>query len=338
MYITLRDQLKHFFYRKPLIWKTLEFFQGLQYWWEYHYYYKWQWAPKSSSIREINLEFYSACNLRCSFCGLDHNKTKEQISPEVLKRLLSTLSNDPHFRKVQVLNLYNGGETLLHPKRLEMLEIIAQHKHDANAQGKHFPEVWMVTNGMLLREKMAKSILELQVIDHMRFSLDGGTPEKYETIRVNGKWPVFYQNLKAFCQLNREMGHHTKVSSITIVEDEYPLNTSWMHPEFKELLDLMDHKELRRAHNWAGDIEELDHTLHKPHKIGCGMLMHQLVVLPNGDVTVCCNDLNSKGVVGNMMQEPLIDIAQGKERRRYLDALLQGRKQELSLCAECETF
>ncbi|MCB0738821.1 MAG: radical SAM protein [Bacteroidetes bacterium] len=337
MYIALRDQLKHYFYKKPFIWKGLETLQGLQYWWEYQYYYNWKLAPNKSSIREVNVEFSSACNLRCQFCGLDHEKPKTLMSVELLQNLLDTLLNDPHFSKVQVLNLYNGGETLLHPKRLELFELIAEYKKRAQREKKHFPEIWMVTNGMLLREKLSAQLLEMDVLDHLRLSLDGGTPERFEELRVNAKWKVFNQNVKTFCELNNKRQRKVKVSSITIVDDDKPLNTSWMHPEFLELLDLMDHKELRRAHNWAGDIEA-GLVKEKNHKMGCGMLMHQMVLLPNGDVTVCCNDLNSKGVVGNLNKQSLLDVCNGEERRKYLYLLLKNRKKELPLCAECETF
>ncbi len=68
------------------------------------------------------------------------------------------------------------------------------------------------------------------------------------------------------------------------------------------------------------------------------MVMHQMVILPNGDVTMCCNDLNSKGVVGNVKEEPLGGIYASKERREYIDKLMKGKRSELELCKGCQSF
>ena len=68
------------------------------------------------------------------------------------------------------------------------------------------------------------------------------------------------------------------------------------------------------------------------------MAMHQMVVLPNGDVTMCCNDLNSKGVVGNIKDKALSEIYNSKERREYIDKLMWGKRNQLDLCKGCQSF
>lgn len=63
-----------------------------------------------------------------------------------------------------------------------------------------------------------------------------------------------------------------------------------------------------------------------------------MVLLPNGDITICCNDLNSKAVIGNITQTDFLDIYNGKTRREYLKLHLQGKKNEIEFCKGCETF
>ena len=86
------------------------------------------------------------------------------------------------------------------------------------------------------------------------------------------------------------------------------------------------------------EIDELKNKKRKRGKTGCSLLMHQLVLLPNGDVTVCCADLNSKGVIGNIIQEPLFDIYRKPERLLMLRRFMENRKQDIALCKDCETF
>lgn len=337
MYVSIRRNLKQWFYHTPVIWKFIETLQGIAYVLDFYYYYKLPGHQRRLSLREINIEFASQCNLRCKFCSLDHFKPREVISKETLAQFLQQLLEDDRFRKVEVINLHNGGEILLHPKRIEMLEVLKEYKHRAQQQNKKFPEIRMLTNAMLLRENLSAQIIALDVIDVIGVSFDGGTPELFEEMRTNAVWDKFYENIRAFHRLNQEAGHRTKMYAITCIPHDKPLNIHWMHPEFKALYQLLDWYELRRLHNWAGEVSGLNFR-QKKHKIGCSMLMKQLVLLPNGDVTVCCSDLNSKGVIGNIMEKDVVSIYKSRERMQYLDLLLRGRKSELALCSNCETF
>ena len=337
---SLRERLKKRYYEHPVVWPLLKKAQELNYQAEYQFYYR---LPKNGnrcSIREINLEFSSACNLRCKFCALDHDKPKQTMSPLVLRRFLDQFLEDTRFHSVQKFQLYNGGETLLHPKRLDLLRIIKEYRERALAAGLPFPKVSLLTNGMLLREKLAKTIVDEGLVDEVGFSLDGGTPADFEDLRVNAKWKPFYDNVRFFTDCARKSERPIRVYGITIVPEPRPLDYSWMHPEFKEIANSFDHHELRRLHDWGGEVAlESDNAAIKnlKHK-GCELLMHQMVLLPNGDVTVCCNDLNSKGVVGNILDNSLWEVYRSQERRRYLDLLNQGRKAELDLCKDCQTF
>lgn len=109
-----------------------------------------------------------------------------------------------------------------------------------------------------------------------------------------------------------------------------------MHPEFKEILEKANSYELRRLHNWAGEVAVESKA--KTHKIGCTLLMKQMVLLPNGDITVCCSDLNSRGVIGNLNQSTLHEIYTAPKRLNWLQLMFQNKKYEIDLCKDCETF
>ena len=97
-----------------------------------------------------------------------------------------------------------------------------------------------------------------------------------------------------------------------------------MEKDFKEITELLDSVEYRRLHDWGGQVDIGEKTL--VNKKGCAMLIRQMVILPNGDVSVCCNDLNSEGVVGNIHKEDLYEIYKGKDRMNYVRLLQEGRK------------
>ncbi|MCK4669640.1 MAG: radical SAM protein [Nanoarchaeota archaeon] len=288
-----------------------------------------------SGIKEINLEFVSFCNLRCKWCTLDHSKKKEIMSEGLLHKFLNNLISDNRFRKVEFLYLWNGGEILLHPNLIGMLKIIKEYKEIAHNKRVYFPKIVLLTNGVLLDKKIARDILNLNVIDVMRFSIDGGSRETFEEIRRGAKWDMIFKNISNF----QEMSHgRTKTDIICIIDYEKKLNTSWMSEEFRNLLNLVDTYELRYPHDFNGEqkLDISDKFRKMRYKYyGCYFLMHSLVILPNGDVTVCCADLNSKGVVGNLSEQDLYSIYRSPIRKKMIRCLLTGQKDKIPLCKNC---
>lgn len=331
----LQRKLKSFAADKPLLWKAIKKGQEWKYDFQYYKYYG-KHSTVDASIQELNLEFSSSCNLRCKFCALDHLKPKSYMKQEVLDAVFNCLLNDSRFHRVKTINLYNGGETLMHPKRLELFNRIKYFQILFKAVGRPFPKIVLLTNGMLLREKLAKELLQIGVVNEVGFSLDGGSPEAFENLRVNAKWEKFQENVTQFVKLKNELQPDCKTFGISIVENPNPLNDSWMHPEFRKITQLLDSVEYRRLHDWGGQVDIGESQL--INKKGCDMLMRQMVILPNGDVGVCCNDLNGEGVVGNVLKDSLYDIYKGQERLRYVQLLHEGRKDELELCKNCVSF
>jgi len=321
---------------KPFV----KFIQGASFVLDYWLFYKFKLIRKRSSIREINIEFVSYCNLRCVLCSLDHDKPKVRMSADILKRFFDNLLNDSRFHSVKTIHLYNAGEVLLHPKLKEMLDIIKQSKELARKKNIPFPQISLLTNAILLDEKKSKLLIESNIIDYIRFSMDGGNKEKFEQMRMRAEWDVFIKNIKTFCELNKNSDRPIPTGIITLVEYHHKLNTKWMSEEFKELLNMVDGYELRYAHNWGGDveIEELKNQAKTSYKIGCSLLMRTLVLLPNGDVTVCCADLNSKGVIGNITKEDLFAIYNKPQRLGMIHKFMKNKKHEIDLCKDCETF
>lgn len=340
MLIATRDFFVRNLKKGTFLWKTLEFFQGILYAKNYLFYYKWK-LYKSSTTREVNIEFVSYCNLRCSFCSLDHIKPKERITSEILKKFLDNLVNDIRFRKVEVMHLHNGGETLLHPNTEELFNIIKQYKELAKKKKRRFPTVNLLTNGTPLTEKKTFEIINSGAINIMRFSMDGGSPQRFEEMRVGAKWDLFYKNIKFFCDENKRNKSKIKTHIISVIDPSNPLKTTWMDKKFIEVLNMVDSYELRHPHSWAGEIDiegDSSNSMHKPHKIGCGLLMHQLVLLPSGNINVCCTDLNAKGVVGNIKENSLFDIYNSPKRRKWIKLMYQRKKSQIELCKNCETF
>ena len=119
--------------------------------------------------------------------------------------------------------------------RLEMLAVLNKYKDLAKQQNKHFPEIHMLTNLVLLREKLAEQIIELDVVDLLGISFDGGNPETFEEMRINAKWNIFYENAKAFDRIRKEKKSTVKMSAISCIPANKTRSLDWMHPQFQEI-------------------------------------------------------------------------------------------------------
>lgn len=282
------------------------------------------------TIKWINFEFCSYCNLKCKWCILDHSKEKVVMKPECLEKVLQEIIENKKF-KIETIDLHNAGETLLHPQLDLMLNIIAEKRK----LFKYEIKVNLLSNGVPLNEEITNIILNSNALDFIRFSVDGGTRENYEEIRKGVKWEVIENKLKYFIKKNNEHSKKIKTGIICIIPPEKEYSFEWMSAEFRQLLELFDHIELRYPHNWDGSKElGLNNKNNVVKEKICKFLLKNLVVLPNGDVTVCCADLNSRGVIGNVYNNTLEEIYFSKKRIKMLKNYI-GNKDRIDLCRNC---
>jgi radical SAM protein with 4Fe4S-binding SPASM domain len=78
-------------------------------------------------------------------------------------------------------------------------------------------------------------------------------------------------------------------------------------------------------------------TVAAEHQV-CKFLLRELVLLPDGRVTVCCADLNARGVIGNLGESSLRDIFNSEGRASMIDAFRQGKKASIPLCKDCAGY
>ena len=288
-------------------------------------------------ITLINLEFNSSCNLRCRWCALDHARKRQVMAPQTLAKVLDDLRH-PVFSGLRRLDLHNGGETLLHPDLPAMLAVLAARKPLLPPGA----VVGLLTNAMLLSPRVSAAIVAGRAVDQMRFSLDGGTPALYESIRRGARWPVVRRNIAAFCAANAAAGRPMATEAICLIEPQgLP---GGFDPDFADLLSRLDKVSPRHPHNWDGSVElgvddasYRDIARDRPGEV-CFLLERNLVVLPDGRVTACCNDLNARGVIGSVLETPLAELATGPVRRAMREAFRNEGPRGVPLCRRCSGF
>ena len=125
--------------------------------------------------------------------------------------------------------------------------------------------------------------------------------------------------------------------------------------------DLRLHKNSQRIADYCNEHMELKEkvtiVLRKPHEIltsrggdapnrtempsyadaKCVLPFKQMIVRPDGKVSLCCNDPYGKCTLGDLNMESLTDVWYGKAFEEVRTRILKGRG-ELSHCSHCDTF
>ena len=257
------------------------------------------------TLQWMNVELSSVCNLRCKWCILDHKKKPEYLPISLLD---SILWQAVKIGTLERIDFHNGGETLLHPEIIQILKILAM-RHYREANGWHI-KLALLTNGMVLTNEIIN--LLPSAVDEVRVSVDGGSPEAFEEIRRGANWRTVSSNIekiKKKCE-----GTNTKLGIICIVPaDKEPIQ-EWMTPEFRRVLSLADFVDIRNMHHWDGSIAGAEPDKKKPEQV-CKFLESNLVVMASGKVSICCADLNGRGIIGDARETPLQDIFNRKSER-----------------------
>lgn len=341
-YTEFRDKVNRKLGKAHGLRPVLEFAQGLDFGRRYVQHRILGKDQSRAATRELYVEWVNYCNLRCKFCALDHLQVKERMSMEVWTRILYEVTIDKRFEGLEYIHLHNGGETLLHPQSVEMLELLDSYYLRSRAEGKHFPKVELLTNALPITPKKQEAILNCKAIKSIGFSMDGGSPEAYEAIRVRAKWDKFKEILESMAAANAQLEEPKHLYIISVLPDKKSMEAAEQHEDFRALLNTVDSYELRLAHDWGGQVEvngEMQSSKRaKPWKWGCSMMMDQLVLLPNGDVSICCNDLNGKGTMANIMADGLYGAYASPKRREWLDQMARNQSQQIELCKDCERF
>ena len=286
-------------------------------------------------VGAMQIEFTSCCNLRCRMCpnSIDTDmRGRGYMDVDLFKKkIIDYIVDNPQYY-FDLINLWQGGEALLHPRFGELMEIIGKAKKDT----KNFPRVNFLTNGMLLDRQMAQIILDSGAVDEFDFSIDWGNKEEFENARRGAKWETVLENAKNLVNMNNEREKKVTTGIFSIISLDRHKNFS---PEFLDIVQKIDYFHPRPAHDWDGnynlELVNKSSCNNAPKKGLCGRIENTLAILWNGLVVPCCNDLTGRGIIGDLNKETLFEIFNGRTRMLYIDLMRKGQRQRIELCKNC---
>ncbi|MDD3151218.1 MAG: SPASM domain-containing protein, partial [Candidatus Gastranaerophilales bacterium] len=107
------------------------------------------------------------------------------------------------------------------------------------------------------------------------------------------------------------------------------------HPEYQDKVVIDMRKKNEILSSRGGQANNRKNIYHLKSK--CVLPFIQVIIRPDGKLSLCCNDALGDMTLGDLTKENLIDIWRGKKYTGIRKALLESR-QNIDLCKNCDSI
>lgn len=160
-------------------------------------------GPSRGRDLSVFMDQNNRCNLRCKMCGFSDPRVSAVRKYDMPRRLFDRIATQI-FPKTNFLVLSILTEPFMTRDFPDRLQRVREFE---------VPYSEIITNGTLLDETSIRKILEAEIMC-LTFSIDGGTKETYEAIRVGARFQSVMFNLSLFQSMRRNRG--TRLTALRI--------------------------------------------------------------------------------------------------------------------------
>jgi len=224
---------------------------------------------------------------------------------------------------IPTVRLQFFGEPLLHPRLVEMIN----YAKDNGVECVNFN-----TNVSLLNEKIAREILNTK-LDQIQFSLDANTEKTFDLVRSEGFFNQVINNIETFFRLKSSL---KKDSPHTV------LKATATKDNLAELPDMVN-----RWGNLFDEIQIAPMTIYEGLDFSfedkkqflkdiCMEPFQKLVIFWNGDVSVCCYDINGYLKIGSVLEQSLLKLWRNPAINKLRTKMKNRQYDDIACCKDCE--
>lgn len=289
----------------------------------------------------LNLEVTTRCNLACTFC------TQPSLAPEQLVdmpwELYTRVIDEGARYQTPAANLNGLGEPML----LKDLS-----RRIAYAKERGFLDVMFHTNGTIMTEALARSLIE-SGLDRIIFSVDSPDKETYEAMRIRSNWDRVVAHVRCFAKVREQLKSPGPIIRTTmVVTDKTVHQVGDFVNLWKPVADQITLQDLTwrtkglEKGTWTNqehsaipvDMEQVrEEAIQKKISFVCPYLYQSTYTFGNGDVIPCSNPNARKDLVmGNLENSTLREVWHGKSYQDLRHLHASGRWYEHPVCRSCE--
>lgn len=265
------------------------------------------------------------CNLECYFCP--RKTSRRGVGYIDFKLYKKIIDESAKFGKRMMLGLQKDGEPLLHPS---ISKLIKYAKDNSVAHVVH-----LATNALALNEEMAIGILR-SGLDDLLISIDAAKGETYKKIKGRDNLRQVEENVNHFLQLKNKINSRKPFVRVKLIKTTD--NIEEVELFRKKWQGLVDGIEITDLFQW-GDAENIDIGFtNSLSRYPCLFPWYWPAINWNGDVSICCYDFNSEGIIGNLYEDSLSNIWRNSKLRHIRSAHLDRKYERIPFCAKCKSW
>lgn len=273
---------------------------------------------------KILIEPTSFCNASCSTCPQVYlTRPRGIMDMELYKSIVSQVSN----MGIETITLTGFGEPLLDKTFIKKVGVA----RDFNVN------VFFFTNAILLSERLSRGLLQFPNLLQINLSVGGSNFEEYCQERMYSNKKVnrkAMSNIKYLCNLKRKIPSRTVVNIQPVYPSEDVLKSLKIRRHWKRLGP--DSVDGNIRHSFAN--EKMGVTPGHYSYVACKQLWDALMVLWDGRVAMCCEDVNGSYIIGDLKSEKLEDIIAGSKLSHLRKLHLEGKRSRIKSCRNCDIF
>ena len=242
----------------------------------------------------VLIEPVSLCNLRCIMCfQVDKSfSSNKAINGFMDISLFKDVVEQVKENSCNAITLASRGEPTLHKEFDKISKIIEDSK---------ILDCKLNTNATVMNEKKINEILSAN-FSEVVFSVDAGTKETYESIRVKGKWERVLKNIELFNQIRSNK--YPKVQTVTRIAGVKVNNRQDINQMTNFWEKLVDEVSIKEASPRWDSYNNKINKITEP----CMNLWTRTYVWYDGEVNPCDFDYKSNLSVGNVKEDSLKEI------------------------------
>jgi len=262
------------------------------------------------------------CNLQCPSCYV--HGTNNSGNSRILKGHMSIENASKICKEIKNTGIYISPVLWSEPLLIENLcdYLVLIKKFGLN--------VFINSNGLILTEKIAKKFVSIP-IDSIFISIDATTSETLKKIRGIDKLKKIHDSVFSLLQERNKL--LSPRIGVSFVESKF--NSHERADFISYWLQYVDVVRVNDVYENNIILKCLD----IPQKrIPCGALYDTMAINHRGDVPICCLDSFNKTNMGNVLQESVKTIWQGKKFEAIRRLHETGQFEKIPLCAHCNVW
>ena len=285
--------------------------------------------------RYIDIELTNSCNFKCLMCPTGNLSQKRKtgfMSDDVFERVLEEIK---HYKTP--LRFIRWGEPTLHPSLINYI----QKSTDVGIL------THINTNGSILDDQYIKNIINAG-LSSIKFSFQGVDKKSYYEMRRADFYHELIDTIERFVYIRgEEENPFIQVSTSVTYEDKDTIRSFR-----RSLEEIVDNVTIGRTVIGKVNLEnvrlqkdniDLLRKLRKQESVikkylKCPEVFDKLSINWDGSVSACCADYDNLMIVGNILNDSLLNIWNSRKMNEYRLTLSKMEHHKNKLCSTCYDY